>query len=270
MIRRPAVAGQFYPIGKESLKKAVDEYLAFDVDPKKVIGVMSPHAGYIYSGKTAGRTFASCKIPGKCIVLAPSHTGIGSKVAIMSEGEWMTPLGNTPIDSNLAKKLIAKCHLITNDTTAHVAEHSLEVQIPFLQFARPDVHIVPISLQYISFDNCEVLGNAIADVIKESGEDILIVASTDMNHYESQDVTIKKDDLAIEKIEALDPKGLLNVCEKNNITMCGVIPVAVMLIAAKKLGANQAELIEHTTSGDFAGDYDSVVGYAGMTVSCKI
>lgn len=266
MIRKPAVAGQFYPGSKEALKKAVNEYLSFDMKPKTVLGLAAPHAGYIYSGATAGHTYASAIIPKKCIILAPNHTGAGSNAAIMLDGEWATPIGGVPIDKCLAGSLIEHSDLLKDDAIAHVAEHSLEVQLPFLQVKQPNLSIVPICLRHLSFEDCEALGKSIAKVIRDSGEDILIVASTDMNHYENQNTTTEKDNLAIQKVLSLDPKGLLDTCGENNITMCGVIPTAVMLIACKELGATKAELVEHTTSGDVSGDYDAVVGYAGFLI----
>lgn len=266
MIRRPVVAGQFYPGARDSLKLAVEGYLTFDAKPKKVIGLATPHAGYIYSGKTAGHTFASAVIPQRCIILAPNHTGRGATAAIMTSGDWATPIGNISIDKDLCEKLISNTSLLKEDADAHVGEHSLEVQLPFLQFRQPILSIVPICLQRLGAERCRELGVAIANTIRKSGEDVLIVASTDMNHYESQETTIKKDNLAIERVLALDPEGLIHTCAEYNITMCGVIPTAVMLYAAKELGAKTAELVEHTTSGDASGDYDAVVGYAGFLV----
>lgn len=266
MIRKPAVAGQFYPGAKEALKNAVNEFLQFDAQPVKAFGVAAPHAGYIYSGGTAGHTYASAIIPKKCIVLSPNHTGMGASAAIMTSGEWSTPLGNIPIDEKLASSLKENCNLLTEDMTAHVAEHSLEVQLPFLQAKQPDLSIVPITFQHLMFEDCEAIGKAIAKTIKECGEDVLIVASTDMNHYENQTTTMHKDDMAIQRVLALDPKGLLSTCGEHRVTMCGVIPTSIMIVACKELGAEEAKLVEHTTSGDTSGDYDSVVGYAGFLV----
>jgi hypothetical protein len=266
MIRKPAVAGQFYPGSKEALKNAVDEFLKYDAEPVKALGVAAPHAGYIYSGATAGHTFASAVIPKKCIVLSPNHTGMGAKAAIMTGGEWTTPLGNVPVDTALANSLTTNCDLLDEDTTAHIAEHSLEVQLPFLQERQPDLSFVPITFQHLSFEKCKLIGKAIAKTIKDSGEDILIVASTDMNHYENQTTTLHKDEMAIQSILALDPVKLLNTCGEHGITMCGVIPTSIMLVACKELGATTAKLVEHKTSGDISGDYDSVVGYAGFLV----
>lgn len=266
MIRRPAVAGQFYPGSKETLKKTVEEYLNFGTTPKKVLGLAAPHAGYIYSGQTAGHTYASAVIPKRCIVISPNHTGMGASAAIMSEGEWVTPIGNARIDKTLASSLMSGSSVLKDDTMAHIAEHSLEVQLPFLLALQPALSFVPITVQHLSYAHCEELGRTIASVIKSSGENILIIASTDMNHYEEEKITERKDNLAIAEVLELDPKGLLNVCAENDISMCGVIPTAIMLIACKELGAKKAELVEHTTSGEASGDYSSVVGYAGFIV----
>lgn len=269
MIRKPAVAGYFYPREKEALQKAVLKYLKHPVQSKNILGLGAPHAGYIYSGATAGHTYASVILPKKYIILGPSHTGMGAEVAIMTNGEWETPLGNVPIDSDLAQKLMTHSNLFTEDSEAHSREHSLEVQLPFLKSKRPDFSFVPVCIQYIPFKECEALGQSIARVIQKSGEDILMIASTDMNHHENQETTIKKDNLAIQKILALDPEGLYRTCEDNGITMCGMIPTTVMLVACKEIGAISAELVEHTTSGEAAGDYNSVVGYAGFLIKGK-
>ena len=266
MIRKPSVAGQFYPGSKDALLNTVNEYLNFSTEPKKVLGLVAPHAGYIYSGATAGHTYASAIIPKICIILAPNHTGLGASAGIMTEGEWSIPLGNIPVDTTLAKSLLGNCNLLTDDITAHIAEHSLEVQLPFLFVKQPELQIVPITFQHTNYETCEAIGKAIAKTIKECGEDVLIVASTDMNHYESQDTTVQKDELAIKNVLELDPKGLLSTCGEHGITMCGAIPTSIMLIACKELGAKEAMLVEHTTSGDTSGDYDSVVGYAGFLV----
>ena len=241
MIRQPAVAGQFYPGSKQALTEEVDRYMKTDKEPVAAIGVVSPHAGYIYSGPTAGKVFAQTIVPETCIVLAPNHTGIGAMAAIMSDGTWELPTGEVPIDGNLAGKLKAACDDFSEDALAHLQEHSLEVQLPFLLARQPKLSIVPITLQHIRFDACERIGRAIAAVIKDSKQDILIVASSDMNHYEEHELTKKKDQLAIDKVLAFDPKGLLTTCAQERITMCGVVPTAVMLIAAKELGATKGE-----------------------------
>lgn len=266
MIRQPIVAGRFYPATKEALENEVKKYLKSDFPPAKVLGLVSPHAGYIYSGATAGAVFAASIIPKKCIVLSPNHTGEGKPAAIMTEGSWIIPTGKVPIESDLAKKLLKNCPEISEDSLAHQHEHSLEVLLPFLYKLRPDISFVPLTVSHLNFASCKKIGEAIAKTIKETGEDILIAASSDMNHYENQAATQKKDRAALEKVLALEPEELLTTCRENRISMCGVIPVAIMLIATKLLGAKSAKLVQHTTSGDVSGDYDAVVGYAGIII----
>jgi AmmeMemoRadiSam system protein B len=260
------VAGMFYPASKSSLENEVKKYLEYKATPKKVIGLIAPHAGYIYSGPVAGAVYASAIVPQKCIVLSPNHSGHGSPAAIMTEGSWVLPTGEIPIESTLANRLLTNCSDLTNDPTAHVAEHSLEVQLPFLQMRQPKLSFVPITISHVRKESCKRIGEAIAKTIKEVKEDILIIASTDMNHYENQDITKKKDEAAIEKVLSLDPEGLLTICGEKRISMCGVVPTAIMLTAAKALGATAAKLVMHQTSGDTSGDYDAVVGYAGIIV----
>ncbi len=267
MIRKPAVAGAFYPLTKEKLAKEVQSYLNTGAHPRDAIGVISPHAGYVYSGSVAGAVFAAVNVPKHVIVISPNHTGYGTQASIMSLGEWELPIGNIEIDNGLAVALKKNCNELREDVTAHLSEHSLEVQLPFLHARQPLLKFVPITVAHLRYDVCEKIGKAIAKTIKETGEKVLIVASSDMTHYEPQEMVKEKDMHAIERVLALDPKGLLDVCGNENITMCGVIPAAIMLIAAKELGAKSAELIKHATSGDVSGEFDSVVGYAGVSVS---
>lgn len=265
-VRKPAVAGQFYSGSAAALKAEVQEYIKQATKPRKVLGVISPHAGYIYSGHVAGATLASVEIPPICIVLSPNHTGLGSAVAIMNAGEWEIPTGNIPVEETIANALIKNSPLFSVDALAHMREHSLEVQLPFLLELQKNLKIVPVTLGHLNYNTCEELGKAIAKTIKESGHEILIVASSDMTHYESDKRAREKDKLAIDRILELDPSGLVNICAERNITMCGVIPVAVMLVACKEMGAKKAELVKYATSGDVTGDKSAVVGYAGVIV----
>lgn len=266
MERQPAVAGQFYPGTRASLEKEVGRFLDVDVKPRKALGVVAPHAGYIYSGAVAGMAFASIQVPQKCIVLSPNHTGIGARAAVMAQGTWAIPTGTIPVDDKLAAKLLKSCRELSDDATAHMTEHSLEVQLPFLLARQPKLSIVPITVSHLSAPACLAIGEAIAGAIREAKEDILIVASTDMNHYESQSRTVEKDELAIERVQALDPEGLLTTCGQHHISMCGVVPTAITIQACKKLGAKKATLVKHATSGDVSGDYDAVVGYAAFVI----
>ena len=265
-IRKPAVAGSFYPGSRDSLNSELEKLMSKEVDKKKAIGVISPHAGYIYSGSVAGELLSSVLIPKKIILLGPNHTGLGSRASIMLEGAWDLPNGTVEIDSKLAEKILQNSQILKVDVMAHLREHSLEVQIPFLLHERDDLEIVPVTLMGLGPNDCKSLGHAIAEAIKSSGEEVLILASSDMTHYESQESANRKDKKAIEKVIELDPHGLMDVVAENNITMCGVIPSAIMLFAATELGAKKASLVRYATSGNVSGDYEQVVGYAGMVV----
>ncbi len=265
-IRHPAVAGRFYPNHPNTLKKDLHTYLSTQVTPTPAIGCVAPHAGYVYSGAVAGAVFASLALPCRLIVLGPNHTGKGQPLAIMSSGAWETPLGQAPIDSSLAEDLKKRCPLLSEDAEAHRREHAIEVELPFLQARRPDFTFVPIALGTGQFEGLEKLGHAIAEAVQSQADKILIVASSDMNHYENDAVTRVKDHKAIEQILALDARGLFEVVMREDISMCGFGPTVVMLTAAQRLGATSAELIKYATSGDVSGDREMVVGYAGIVV----
>jgi len=266
MDRQPAVAGSFYPADEDELRRKVSSFIGEVQSPKKVICAISPHAGYIYSGGIAGKVFANIEVPKKCIILSPNHTGMGKPAAIMTSGDWIIPGQNIPIDKKLSSEILDGSNALSEDASTHIAEHSIEVQLPFLSSRRKEVSIVPITLSYLGMKACKDIKNAISNAIKKCDEDILIIASSDMNHYESQDVTVNKDKIAIERIIQMDARGLIETCSQNHITMCGVIPTAISVMIAKELGATKAELIAHGTSGDTNGDYSSVVGYAGIVI----
>jgi MEMO1 family protein len=265
-IRRPAVAGHFYPGDPSVLLADVRSYLSPTEKTIPAIGCVVPHAGYIYSGHVAGAVFARLNIPQRCIVLCPNHTGMGQPLAIMSAGAWETPLGKVAVDSSLADALKQKFPQLSEDVDAHRAEHAAEVELPFLQARSPNFTFVPIALGTSKFDVLENLGQAIADVVQAEAESVLIIASSDMNHYESDKITRVKDHKAIDRILALDARGLFDVVMNEDISMCGFGPTVTMLTAAKHLGASAAELIKYATSGDISGDREMVVGYAGVVV----
>jgi MEMO1 family protein len=267
-VRHPAVAGRFYPRDAEALRQEVRSYLshASQHTPVRALGCIVPHAGYMYSGHVAGAVFAGLEIPQLCLVLCPNHTGVGRPLAIVSEGAWETPLGNVAIDSAFAAALKRRCPLLQEDSSAHRNEHAAEVELPFLQMRQPQLKFVPIALGTGQFEALEQLGGAIADVIASQNANILIVASSDMNHYESDAITRVKDHSAIEPILSLAPRALYDVVTQQNISMCGFGPAVAMLTAAKKLGATSANLVKYATSGDVSGDRDLVVGYAGVVV----
>ena len=267
MLREPAVAGRFYPADPATLAADVRSYLSPAQPRAKAIACMVPHAGYVYSGQVAGAVFAKVEIPSRSIVLCPNHTGRGHPLAFMDEGAWQTPLGRIAIDEDLAGRLLDVFPASASDAAAHQFEHAIEVELPFLQTIRNDVRFVPIAVGTGRLLLLEKLGEAIGQVVQESGDPILIIASSDMNHYEDDATTRVKDRKAIDQILALDPGGLYNTVINESISMCGFGPAVAMLVAAKILGAKQAELVQYATSGDVNGDRKAVVGYAGIIVS---
>ncbi len=270
-VRRPAVAGRFYPAKPDSLKRQVDQYLTSEAASgekfEAALGCLVPHAGYMYSGHVAGAVFGRLPQRAAYIILCPNHTGRGAPLAIRSGGEWLTPLGVVRVDANLALSLRQSCHLLMEDEVAHEDEHSLEVQLPFLQRSVGSFTFVPIAIGVGRFAALDSLGRGIAQTLKRWQGTVLIVASSDMNHYEPDDVTRLKDHKAIDRILALDPAGLYEVIGQESISMCGYGPAIAMLTAAKEIGATRAELVRYATSGDVSGDRSAVVGYAGIVVS---
>jgi hypothetical protein len=266
MIRRPAVAGQFYRGTEDGLLKEVSEYI-IDTPKEPVIGIVSPHAGLMYSGHVAGAVFSRIVFPETFILLGPNHTGMGEKVSLMAEGIWEIPTGRFSIDEVLAHRIYEKASgLVSKDIKAHLFEHSLEVQLPFIAYFSTDVKIIPIAIMHASLQECLSLAEAMAEAVKQTEYRVTIVASSDMSHYVSDSVARSLDMQAIEKILAIDPEGLYNLVVEKRISMCGYLPVTVMLHASRLLGATRAELIKYATSAEVSGDYDYVVGYAGVVV----
>jgi len=266
MLRRAAVAGRFYPANDQTLRSDLANYLESSKKKVKARGVVVPHAGYVYSGHVAGAVYATIEPAARVILLCPNHTGLGAPLSIMSTGEWEIPLGKIPIDTELARKLVHHCHLLTEDAEAHKFEHSLEVQLPFLCYLRRDFKFVPVAIGTSGYATLERLGRAIAETVREIAPDTLVVASSDMNHYESDEVTRNKDRKAIDRIVAMDPKGLYQIIKSESISMCGYGPTVAMLCGIALGGPAQAELIKYATSGDVSGDRKEVVGYAGIVV----
>jgi MEMO1 family protein len=270
ILRHPAVAGRFYPVDPDDLRTEARGYLSqarfMNQTPLRAVGCIAPHAGYVYSGHVAGAVFARLEVPRRCIVMCPNHTGVGRPLAIMSEGAWQTPLGDVPIDAELAGALKARFPALQEDSSAHRGEHAAEVELPFLLLRQLELRFVPIALGARQFEALEQLGTALADVIAAQPDPVLIVASSDMNHYEPDAVTRVKDHRAIERILTLDPRGLFDVVTQQDISMCGFGPAVAMLTAARLLGAKSAELVKYATSGDVSGDRNRVVGYAGIVV----
>ncbi|MGA3292769.1 MAG: AmmeMemoRadiSam system protein B [Candidatus Acidiferrales bacterium] len=264
MIRPPAVAGSFYPSDPRELAREIDEYTAGGGPKTTARGCVVPHAGYVYSGHVAGAVYSQLEIPARCILLGPRHYPRGEPLAILSEGGFATPFGEARIDSSLARELARACPRLREDSVAHEREHSLEVQIPFLQRLAGDFRFVPVVLGTDRYPMLEELGHAIAQVVAAQSEPVLVIASSDMNHYESDAITRVKDERAISRILALDPRGLYDTVRFEQISMCGYAATVAMLVAVRELGATEARLVRYATSGDISGDREQVVGYAGM------
>ncbi|HIJ91707.1 MAG TPA: AmmeMemoRadiSam system protein B [Deltaproteobacteria bacterium] len=269
MRRPPAVAHQFYPGDSATLRKTVAELTPEIAENRKInaLAVITPHAGYIYSGAVAGETIAISRIPANVILLGPNHHGQGAPVALMASGSWQMPMGDVPINEELSAILMRNSPIIHNDSLAHRLEHSLEVEVPFLQYSQPHLTLAPLVISHLPLDTCMQLGKDIAAAIGQYGKPVLIVASSDMTHYESRQEASRKDRLAMDCIENLDPEGLYRTVNEKRITMCGIMPATIALAAAVELGAKRAELIRYTDSGETSGDTDHVVGYAGFIIS---
>jgi AmmeMemoRadiSam system protein B len=267
MIRLPAVAGRFYPDDSERLRADVDSFLAGGNEKKiRARACLVPHAGYMYSGNVAGEVYGRMVIPARVILLGPRHFPRGAPLAILSDGAWQTPLGMAPIDRLLAEKIVQTFPLLREDAVAHSAEHSLEVQLPFLQRLASSFAFVPIVIGQADWETLEALGHALANVIATEREPVLLIASSDMNHYESDAVTRVKDGKAIDRILALDARELFDTVRDEKISMCGYAAAVAAIIAARELGATDAELVRYATSGEVNGDMQEVVGYAGMLI----
>ena len=266
MQRQPAVAGQFYPHSSDQLRRDLAGYIPDMIARNRAIGIIAPHAGYLYSGAIAGKVYASVEIPQSVLILGPNHRGAGAGAALYPDGSWQTPLGEVPVNSRLNRLLLEKVPYLPSDPVAHEYEHSLEVQVPFLQVLRPDATISALCLGHGDYAAVRALGEGIAEALRTYGEPVLMVASSDMTHYESAASARLKDEVALQRVIEFDPEGLLQVCRRERITMCGVVPAAVMLVAASLLGGSRAELIAYGTSGDVTGDNRQVVGYAGVSV----
>lgn len=268
MTRAPAVADRFYPGDPEQLRSTMDIFVPTVAaeEKKEALAVVMPHAGYVYSGATAGATISRVRVPETVLIMGPNHHGRGAALALGTEN-WRMPMGTVAIDRQLAASILQHSAQVVEDSEAHLLEHSLEVQVPFLQQVQQQLRIVPIVVSHIPYELCRTVGRDVAAAIREHRQPVLIVASTDMSHYESRQQAAKKDRLAIERILALDPQGLYATVLGSRISMCGVIPTTIALLAALELGATQAELVRYTDSGETSGDISQVVGYAGLIIS---
>ena len=277
MLIQPAVAGAFYPDDSGKLKKLIESCFLDDAGigfiPKLnsfdggdyPINVMVPHAGYQYSGAIASHGY--CEIvkngfPEVFIILSPNHTGLGSEISVFSEGEWITPLGNVEVDSEFAHAIIESSDIASADFSAHIREHSIEVQLPFLQYFSTDFKIVPITIGNQNFVTSNDLANAIFDAGNKLNKSYCVIASTDLSHFNNQEKANKVDGFVLEDIEEMNEFKLFEEVVQYNITMCGYGPVMATISLSKRAGKNASEILAYQTSGDVTGDLSSVVGYA--------
>jgi MEMO1 family protein len=269
MIRQPAVAGRFYPADPRALHAEIDGYTVSSAEQLDACGVVSPHAGYMYSGAVAGAIFGAVRLPRCFILLGPNHTGLGRALGLSPASEWVTPLGPAAIDPELNSRLMAEIPELEEDAASHLREHSLEVQLPFLQARVPDLRFAAVCVGTSRYDALASLGRGIARVIRSWPEPVLVVASSDMTHYESAESAQAKDLLAIERVVSGDAEGLYRVVLERDISMCGFAPTVAAVIAARDLGAATGKLVRYSNSGEISGDFAQVVGYAGIAIGVR-
>ena len=265
MLRQPAVADRFYPGEPDRLRRALDELIPAISDRTEAKAVISPHAGYVYSGGVAGETFARISIPETVVILGPNHHGQGAPLAVGTE-DWDMPWGQVPSAKELTEILLSCSALFTVDNTAHRSEHSLEVQVPFLRYLQKNVQILPVVISRLSLRQCREAAAELARAVRRFNRPVLLVASTDMSHYLPRQQAAQQDRLALNHILQLDAHGLYDTVFSRRISMCGIIPATITLLAAAELGAEQAELVRYTDSGEVGGDTEQVVGYAGVVI----
>lgn len=266
MRRSPAVAGQFYYGTASKLAHQVEQYIDRNAKKEKAIGIVSPHAGLVYSGPIAGAVYSIIDSPETFVLIGPNHAGRGAQISLIESGEWEIPTGVFQIDEEISRRIAMNVTIVTEDTEAHMSEHSLEVQLPFIAYFSKESKIVPIVMLSASIEECRILGEGIAKAVRDVGYSVVIVASSDMSHYVPDDIARQKDRKAIDKILALDPEGMYEIVKKERISMCGYLPTTTMLFAVKALGARSAGLVRYSTSAEVSGDYGHVVGYAGIVL----
>ncbi len=277
-IRRPTQAGAFYEGDAEALKIQIENCFLQELGPKKypqvnkngprqLVGLICPHAGYMYSGAVAANAYYELACDGKpdiVVILGPNHTGYGSALSLMNEGVWRTPFGDVEVDVETANQIVQETRIVDVDDAAHRFEHSIEVQLPFLQYLYgSNFRFVPICFQIQDLYSADEIGQAIAKVL--NSKNAVVIASSDMTHYEPQTTAASKDKAALKAVEAMDVKRFYSIIETQNITACGYGPIATTITAAKGMGAKEAKLLSYKSSGDVTGDYSSVVGYAAVS-----
>lgn len=267
MIRQPAAAGLFYPASAVELKRQLSTFVTRGNQQQTVTAVVLPHAGYMYSGDVVGEVVSRIRVPQQVILLGPNHHGRGAQVAVSAVDDWSTPLGDIPVATDLRAHLLNEIPLMTLDDSAHLQEHSLEVLLPFLHYVQPQLKIVPIALKQPKPAQLVDLGGAIARALKDWNEPVLLVASSDMNHFSPAAENTRLDTLAIDAMTAFDPQRLYRVVAEQQISMCGVLAVVTVMEAARVLGAQHCELVRYSHSGEKSGDNSRVVGYAGLLMN---
>ncbi|OIQ51350.1 hypothetical protein BerOc1_03300 [Pseudodesulfovibrio hydrargyri] len=269
MDRQPIVAGRFYDAQPERLREAVDGFLgrAEGRQEDRTLLAMVPHAGYVFSGGVCGKTLGTANLAPTVLLLGPNHTGRGERFALWPDGAWNIPGAALPIDAGLAEALLDADPAVKEDTSAHMGEHSIEVVLPFLQRLNPETTIVPVCVSSPTLESLERVGRAMGRALKDFGAPVSIVVSSDMSHYITSEAARKMDGMALEPMMTLDPAALYDTVRSRHISMCGVLPMTTGLFAAITLGATRAELVDYATSGEVSGDFEQVVGYAGVLVS---
>ena len=266
-LRRPCVAGYFYEASEERLRGQVGACLPKDrLPPQIALGGVVPHAGLMYSGPVAGSVYALVQLPPTVVLLGPNHRGEGAPFSVSSADAWETPIGRSEVDREFVKALLPAAPELEREDTAHDGEHSIEVQLPFLQCLGSGIKIVPIALGLQPFETYQRLGQELAGVVQAFPRKVLVLASSDMTHYEPHEVVREKDAEAIDAILTLDERSLMERIRQRDISMCGYAPTVAMLTCVKGLGATSARLVSYRTSGDSSGDYRAVVGYAGILI----
>lgn len=267
-VRASAVAGLFYPGDAVKLRHEVSRLLGDDTEAQPALGLVAPHAGYVYSGKVAGRTFASVRVPRRVIVLCPNHTGRGSPISVFAKGAFRIPGAEVPIDEELVQALLAEVPGAVADDHAHTSEHAIEVELPFLLARQPELKLAPIVLGDLADHEALAIGQGLFRAVDGAApaQEVLVVASSDMSHYLPDKDARLQDRLAMDELFAMDPQGLCRTVETHGISMCGYLPAAAMLAYARARGASECTLSAYATSGDAFGDYSRVVGYAGVVV----
>ncbi len=266
MVRQPAVADMFYPGDEKDLRLQIRAFIDEEKETERALGLISPHAGYVYSGGSAGAGFSAVKIPDRIVILGVDHRGSGSDMCLDGYSAWETPLGTIQVDTDFIGNIAKYSEIFTTLPGAGSDEHSIEVQVPFIQFLNPNAKIVPILVSSFDLEDMNSAAVIIADAVKSGSVETLVIASTDMSHYVSADEARLKDFRVIKKIESLDPEGMIQTVKRLQVSMCGVTTVYTMMKTVQKLGAKVSMILNYSNSGEVSGDMDQVVGYMSAAI----